>query len=100
MQQANGYVLLLDPERSEVFEESLREYGSFAEPVSEFRYSRNVPLVSFVLSGREVITHVARARRGTRAGTGMHRLNLEDIQTLTSVVSVADVVELVPTEVL
>lgn len=98
MPGAAGYVLVLDEDRREVFEYSLAEMR-FAEPVLEFSHSRQRPLVCFIDAIPGQITHIARGRRGSRAGTGLRRLNVEDIYALKRPLRVADVLSGVPSRV-
>lgn len=93
---ANGYVLYLEASRQRVFEECVEEGMTFAEPVPEFLHSRNTPLVCFLISQERLITHVARGRRGTRAGTDLRRLNVYGTEKLRSPIVVDRVLERIP----
>lgn len=87
---AFGYVVLLSAERRQLFDryvDSGFDEPWFAEPVSEFKYTRSVPLICLVSAVRGSISHVARGRPGSRAGTRMRRLNLEQIHTLDNPIS-------------
>lgn len=86
MSQAAGFIVRLSPERQKAFEERLDD-EVFAEPVSEFNHSRNVPLICFVVDNSEQITHIAVGKRGRLAGTNLRRLNLEKLFCLRSEVS-------------
>ncbi len=68
----------------------------FAEPVPDFDHSRTAPLLCFVVSERRRITHVARATRGIRAGTGMRRLNLTQPTPVVPPVSLRAILPRVP----
>jgi hypothetical protein len=92
---ANGYILILPEDRHTLFLERSQEEMSFAEPVPEFAHSRNAPLLCLIVTdGR--ITHVARGKRGVRAGTDLRRLNVQDPTPLTTDVSASAVGENVP----
>jgi hypothetical protein len=96
MSQAAGFILRLSPERQKIFEE--RPFDEeFAEPVSEFNHSRNVPLICFIVNSSEQITHIAVGKRGMLAGTGLRRLNLEKLFDLQSKVSGHVIAEKSPT---
>jgi hypothetical protein len=95
MADAGGYILILSAERKEKFKETLGWHGhdKFAESVSDFTQSRSTALVCFVSAEPGKITHIAKGRRGMSAGTGLRRLNLEDILLLQTPVpfeSIAD----------
>jgi hypothetical protein len=87
----NGYVLNIDAARCELIQESIAEYGQFAEAVEDFKQSRNAPLVCFVATAREMVTHLATADRGMRAGTGQRRLNVSNVEALPRAVPYAAV---------
>jgi hypothetical protein len=76
MTKVTGYILRLSSDREQLLEETQEDY--FAEPVSEFQHSRNVPLICFIVANSGLITWIAKAKRGVRAGTGLSRLNLKD----------------------
>ena len=76
MANAAGLVIRLSPDRQEIFK--LDAYGGFSEPVYDFSHSRNLPLICFVFDKNSRLTHVARGRKGNRAGTDLRRLHLED----------------------
>lgn len=67
----------------------------FAEPVAEFEHSRNVPLVCFIVAARK-ITHIGLGRRGTRAGNGLSRLNIERVEKLAEPLSVQRIINRLP----
>jgi len=80
MEYTSGYLLPLDDSRLNVF--NSWERSSFAEPVSDFKYPRNRPLICFILNKKREITHFGFGRRGFRAGTDLRRLNISDINKL------------------
>jgi len=63
MSKAAGYVLRFSPERQQVFDERPDE-DVFAEAVPEFEHSRNIPLVCFVVSQTNAVTHLCLGSRG------------------------------------
>ncbi len=98
MSRAAGYILRLSPQRQELFEESYEE-GKFAEPVSEFIHSRNIPLVCFILDSDGKITHISMGKRGHLAGTDLRRLNLENIYKLNEGVHASSIYRVAPSKV-
>ena len=59
----------------------------FGEPVPEFTHSRNIPLICFIMHEDAYITHIGLGKRGIRAGTGLRRLNVQEIFKLENQVS-------------
>jgi hypothetical protein len=76
MNSISGYILRLSHIREELLEDTEEDY--FAEPVNDFNHSRNIPLICFVFSNSGMLTWIANAKRGVRAGTGLRRLNIDD----------------------
>jgi len=95
MSHATGFVLHLSPERYSIFEDCINEGLAFTEPVPDFSHSRQVPLICFVLVNG-ALTHIALGRRGARAGTGLQRLNLKQIEALTQAVLSQQILENLP----
>lgn len=95
MSHATGFVLHLSPERYSIFEDCINEGLPFTEPVPDFSHSRQVPLICFVLVNG-ALTHIALGRRGARAGTGLQRLNLKQIEALTQSVPGQRILENLP----
>ncbi|WP_374691229.1 hypothetical protein [Accumulibacter sp.] len=95
MAKVSGFAVVLPADRMTTFLERVEEGQPFAEPVADFQHSRNVPLVCFIVGARKV-THIAMGRRGTRAGTGLRRLNLERAETLSVPVSVQRIINRLP----
>src|SRR5437879_5383490 len=96
MATAAGYALILPTPRRGTFREQIDEWDHFAEPVPDFEHSRRAPLVCFVSVSDGVITHIARGKRGNRAGTGLRRLNILDVRQLEPLVRIGDIVARVP----
>lgn len=96
MAAANGYILILPTDRHALFTERTAEGMPFAEPVPEFSHSRNAPLLCFILTEDLQITHLARAKRGVRAGTDLRRLNIKDAIELETEVAASLVADNVP----
>ena len=87
--KAAGYVLHVPPDRRELLLEEAEHGGSYysfapsvAEPVPTFHHSRRAPLVVFASFEDEKVTHIADGKRGTSAGTGLARLNMQDLKPL------------------
>lgn len=95
MTTPTGYVLQLSPDRYSIFEDCISEGFAFTEPVPDFNHSRQVPLICFVLV-KGVLTHIALGRRGARAGTGLQRLNLKQIEVLAKGIPKKRILELLP----
>jgi len=87
MGKAAGYILKLNSERQRALEENRYFANDFAEPVSEFKHSRNLPLVCFINNADGYTHYLAHAKRGQRAGTELRRLNLFDIKELDKIVN-------------
>lgn len=90
MSRAAGYVVRLSPWRQRVFDD-FPEYDQFAEAVPEFEHSRNVPLVCFVVSEDNLITHVCIGSRGRIAGTSLRRLNMRNFHKMDRAIPVAHI---------
>lgn len=89
MVTAGGYILRVPEHRREVLLNEAEHGGSFyrtkpyvSEPVPTFDHSRRAPLAVFASFNGGYITHIADGRKGLSAGTGLVRLNLEDLQPL------------------
>ena len=93
MARATGYILRLTKQRYELFDSEFDD--TFAEPVKDFDHSRNIPLLCLVVSPDNTITHMAQAKRGVRAGTGLRRLNLTEIMNI-SEIHVSSLLEQIP----
>lgn len=86
---AAGYVLKVPPARRGVLLHEAEHGGSFyrskpfvAEPVSNFEHSRRAPLIVFASFEDGMITHLADGKKGASAGTGLVRLNMQDLKAL------------------
>ncbi len=86
---AGGYILKVPFERRKILlaeaKNGANRYGSqstVTEPVPQFTHSRRAPLVVFASFEDGKITHIADGRRGAAAGTGLARLNLQDLKPL------------------
>ncbi|MGE5502252.1 MAG: hypothetical protein ACM33T_15190 [Solirubrobacterales bacterium] len=94
--KAGGYVLILSDERRVAFEGQQWIDDRFAEPVPDFAHSRSLPLICFLSAQKGMITHIGRAKRGYRAGTGLRRLNIEGAQELTAPIDIPALTALIP----
>lgn len=84
---AGGYILRVGGDRRAKLLAAFADGFIPAEPVPTFKHPRNAALVVFGCFGRDAITHVASGRMGVAAGSGLKRLNLEDMETLPTPVS-------------
>jgi len=92
MSKIAGYILILNSNRYSSFRNN--SYNEFSEPVPEFKYSRNRPLICFITNQSGIITHIGFGARGLRAGTDLSKLNIEDIFELNTAVSVMEIARL------
>lgn len=95
MAKVSGFAVFLPKDRMTSFLECVEDGLPFAEPVVDFQHSRNVPLVCFIVSARK-ITHIGLGRRGTRAGTGLSRLNIGRVEKLAEPLSVQRIINRLP----
>lgn len=100
---AAGYILKVPRDRRNVLLEEAQDGGSFfrseplvAEPVPVFKHSRNAPLVVFASFADRKITHIADGKKGMSAGTGLARLNMQDLQPLSRPITFSEVKRGVP----
>lgn len=96
--KAGGYILRVPDHRRKLLLEEAEHGESFyrstpfvSEPVPVFDHSRRAPLAVFASFEDGLITHIADGRKGQFAGTGLVRLNLEDLQPLMRPVLFEDV---------
>lgn len=97
MNRAAGYFLVLSADRYELF--TSKEYETFAEPVNEFKHSRNLPLICFITNSNGQLTDLAFGSRGLLAGTDLRRLNLSRSYKLNFPIPISDITNHVPTRV-
>jgi hypothetical protein len=97
MAVAGGFFLAVtDGGRKNQFEKSIEDRGYFAEAVAEFNHSRTAALICFVSFEQGLITHIARGKRGLSAGTGLRRLNFQDLFSLSSAVRIDTLLNQLP----
>ena len=96
MSRVGGYILILAEDRHEIMQGCIADDERFAEPVLEFNHSRRRPLICFIISQEQTITHIAHGKRGVLAGTGLRRLNIDNFIKLQSPVSLSDVMDHTP----
>ncbi|MBT3358823.1 MAG: hypothetical protein HN403_04260 [Rhodospirillales bacterium] len=104
--KAAGYVLNVASDRRDLLLDETEHGGSFysstpyiAEPVPAFAHSRRAPLVVFASFEYEKITHIADGKRGASAGTGLSRLNMQDLTALARPIGFSELVDGVPKRV-
>ena len=83
MTTANAYILNVPNRRREI----LLQGEKAAEPVPVFSHNRQAPLVVFASFEDKQITHIADGRKGLYAGTGLVRLNMNNLQILNRSIS-------------
>ena len=95
---AGGYILKVPEHRRDLLLDEAEHGESFyratpyvSEPVPAFEHSCRAPLAVFASFEDGVITHIADGRKGQSAGTGLVRLNLEDLQLLRRPVPVSEI---------
>ncbi len=98
MVAAGGYILQVPKDRRKLLLDEAEHGGSFyspkpfvSEPVPRFDHSRRAPLAVFASFEDGFITHISGGRKGQSAGTGLVRLNLEELQPLKRPVSFDDI---------
>lgn len=96
MSRATGYILPLTSQRLHTLREHQSISDTFAEPVEEFEHSRSVPLVCFVNDQDGRTHYIASGRRGLAAGTGLRRLNLRDLKSISGCVYLSEFVNEIP----
>jgi hypothetical protein len=80
---AAGYVLNVPSHRREMLLNEAENGGSFyRSSPPNFEHSRRAPLVVFASFEDGKITHIADGKRGASAGTGLARLNMQDLKAL------------------
>ena len=91
MSKVTAYILRLTEKRHDAFIDSFNEYGNFAEAVDDFRYARYRPMIVLIVTPTGRLSHIGQGRRGHRAGTGLRRLNIENLRTLSTPADLTDV---------
>lgn len=84
------------PERYDLFL-STKEY--FCESVEEFKHSRNLPLICFVMSPHGLITHLAKGKKGRSGGTDERLLTLLDVEELKKPLFLIEALGRIPSKV-
>ena len=104
--KAAGYVLNVAEDRRELLldevehgDSSYRSSPYIAQPVPSFAHSRRAPLVVFASFEDEKITHIADGKRGLSAGTGLARLDMQEMSPLAQPIGYRELVEGVPKRV-
>lgn len=90
MPDPTGYILYLPSNRYTTLESY--GYKNFAEPVVDFVHSRHIPLVCFIANDSGIVTHLGLGRKGVSAGTGLRRLNINDILELNTKITLDEIV--------
>lgn len=95
MGRAGGIAIKLAPDRYGLYEGSIDISGQFAEPVQEFKHSRNHPLVCFIISPSNKLSYLSRAHKGFKAGTDLRRINIDSSKKLANELPIPDIIKLV-----
>jgi hypothetical protein len=101
MVAAGAYVLLVPNDRRELLLERNDELGFYnrgaiAEPVPRFKHSARAPLIVLASFKKGYVTHLADGRKGTSAGTGLIRLNLDNLEELEHAISFKTILKGIP----
>jgi hypothetical protein len=96
MPRAAGIVIIVAENRRKPLLEAIEADATVAEAIPEFQHSRNAPLIAFVSFESGRLTHIASARRGMRAATGLSRLNLSEVFKLPQSIPVNDILSALP----
>ena len=98
MATASAYIINIPEQRRKVILDRVDDFpnATAAEPVPLFSHGKNAALVVFASFKDDKLTHVANGRKGSSAGTGLVRLNMEDLQRLESPIGFDELVRLVP----
>jgi hypothetical protein len=105
MVTAAAYILKVPPGRREILLREptggrfVREEPSVGEPVPRFYHSRRAPLIVLACFDDDAITHIAEGRKGLSAGTGLTRLNLDNLTPLSNPIPFVKLVDRSPTRV-
>ncbi|MBN9585744.1 MAG: hypothetical protein J0G34_10145 [Afipia sp.] len=85
MISASAYILKVPSDRREILLTAERSHfggAAAAEPVKLFDHSRRAPLIVLASFDDGLLTHIASARKGASAGTGLVRLNMNSLDQL------------------
>jgi hypothetical protein len=96
MAAAAGIAIIIDEDRRELLFDAIDNGDPVAEAVPEFQHSRNAPLIAFLSFDQGMLTHIASARRGVRAATGLSRINLSEVFQLPEPIPIRDIVAAMP----
>lgn len=80
--KVGGYILKMPPDRYALFESQCNWGEDFAEPVHDFGWSKNLPMVCFIINAKDEISYIASGKKGLRAGTELRRLNVINAKKL------------------
>ena len=94
--QAGGYILNVAGSRRTALLDARDSDDAVAESVTDFTHSRSHPLICFVSFLDGTITHLAEGRRGQLAGTGLRRLNLQNLTEIGTPVAYEAVLAILP----
>lgn len=99
MAHAGGIVLKVGPQRRKQLLAALSIDDQIAEAVPEFKHSRTAPLIVFMCFDDKHITHISQGRRGLKAGHMLSRLNMSNVVEMCPPISIARVLELIPSQI-
>jgi hypothetical protein len=104
MTSASAYILAVPHHRRQVILAGLQGSSFFGEasvgePVPRFEHSKRVPLIVLASFEDGIITHIADGRKGVSAGTGLVRLNMTSVETLSRPIAFLELLELVPKKI-
>ncbi len=90
------FIVKLSSDRYELFKDEFEWRGEFSEPVSDFKHSRNLPLICFVVNDKEQITHIGKGKKGQTAGTNLKRLKILEAEKLSEPFSLEKILKNIP----
>src|SRR5690348_7766326 len=102
MVSASVYVLKVPTNRREILLTAEKGYygrSTVTEPVQSFNHSRRAPLAVLASFSDGQLTHIAAARKGASAGTGLVRLNMHAVEKLTKPIAFDELLKSVPAKV-
>ena len=102
MVSASAYVLKVPANRRKILLSAESGYfgtSTVTEPVPPFNHSQRAPLAVLASFNDGQLTHIAAARKGASAGTGLVRLNMHALEALAKPITFESLLENVPPKI-